>query len=224
MRKSLEQRGYKVDVANESREGLRRILVHPPQCLVLDVVLPALSGYAVCRRIRQADTQHTLPIIMVSSKSTLLDKKYALDVGADKYLTKPFSGQTLVEAVDAALPEGVRLPPSQPSHHPDAQRTEAPDQSLRIFGGMIPFRQREAEILTISSPFENTSLLSNMQLRQVYSAINDQRTVQALSERLQLDMQALLALLNVLWQQHFITFYDTSHRPLKDLPFLLSEH
>src|SRR5437868_9456641 len=88
---SLRQLGFEVSMATDGREGLGKIMADPPLCLILDIVLPSINGYAICRRIRERDPQHRMPIIIVSSKCSDLDRNYALALGADRYLAKPFT-------------------------------------------------------------------------------------------------------------------------------------
>src|SRR5579872_5841224 len=91
MSQALRRAGYQVITAADGNEGLQKTFQERPHCLVLDVVLPGVSGYGICRQLRAVDPQHTLPIIMVSSKTTRMDQTWGLRQGADRYLPKPFT-------------------------------------------------------------------------------------------------------------------------------------
>ena len=113
MAQTLRKVGYQVITASNGIEGLAKAFQERPHCIVLDVVLPGMSGFGVCRQLRAADPQHTLSIIMVSSKDTPMDRMWGLRQGADRYLVKPFTEETLLQSVEEVLLEHVRI--RQPS-------------------------------------------------------------------------------------------------------------
>jgi CheY-like chemotaxis protein len=82
---TLEQAGYDVKVALEGHEGLAKITIFQPSCLILDVVLPDISGYAICRHVQQSMPGNTVYIILISSKNAPLDQSYGLRQGAHHY-------------------------------------------------------------------------------------------------------------------------------------------
>ena len=96
----LQSRGYKVDVAGTGGDALKTIAGHPPDLVVLDLALPDIDGTDVCRRIR-AGSQ--VPIIVLSARGGEADKVSALDLGADDYVTKPFSPEELLARIRVAL-------------------------------------------------------------------------------------------------------------------------
>ena len=100
---TLRKAGYHVITAVNGNEGLTKALQERPHCLILDVVLPGVSGFGVCRQLRALDPQHSLSIIMVSSKSTQLDQSWGLRQGADRYLPKPFTEEILLHTVEEVL-------------------------------------------------------------------------------------------------------------------------
>ncbi len=100
---ALRKAGYRVITAADGNEGLTKALQERPECLILDVVLPGVSGFGVCRQLRSIDPQRSLSIIMVSSKNTQLDQSWGLRQGADRYLPKPFTEETLVRTVEEVL-------------------------------------------------------------------------------------------------------------------------
>ena len=100
---TLRKAGYQVITAANGKEGLSKAFQERPHCLILDVVLPGISGFGVCRQLRAMDPQRNLSIIMVSSKNTPLDHTWGLRQGADRYLPKPFSEEDLLRAVQEVL-------------------------------------------------------------------------------------------------------------------------
>ena len=100
---ALRKAGYKVITAADGNEGLTKALNERPHCLILDVVLPGVSGFGVCRQLRAVDPERNLSIIMVSSKNTQLDQIWGLRQGADRYLAKPFTEEILLQTVEEVL-------------------------------------------------------------------------------------------------------------------------
>src|SRR5713226_9161767 len=96
----LRSRGYEVDVAGTGNDALRTLAGRPPDLIVLDLGLPDLEGTEVCRRIREGSTT---PIIVLSARGAEADKVSALDLGADDYVTKPFSPEELLARIRVAL-------------------------------------------------------------------------------------------------------------------------
>jgi DNA-binding response OmpR family regulator len=101
--RALRKAGYQVITAVNGNEGLSKALHERPHCLILDVVLPGVSGFGVCRQLRAIDPQRNLSIIMVSSKNTHMDQTWGLRQGADRYLPKPFTEEILLQAVEEVL-------------------------------------------------------------------------------------------------------------------------
>jgi two-component system, OmpR family, KDP operon response regulator KdpE len=96
----LRSRGYEVDVASTGSDALKMTATHPPDLIVLDLGLPDLEGTEVCRRIR---AEAATPIIVLSARGSEGDKVAALDLGADDYVTKPFSPEELLARIRVAL-------------------------------------------------------------------------------------------------------------------------
>jgi two-component system KDP operon response regulator KdpE len=96
----LRSRGYEVDVAGTGAEAMKLVAARPPDLIVLDLGLPDLEGTEVCRRVR---SESTVPIIVLSARGADADKVAALDLGADDYVTKPFSPEELLARIRVAL-------------------------------------------------------------------------------------------------------------------------
>ena len=108
----LEKEGYQVVVAYDGETALELFRQESPDLVVLDIMLPGLDGLEFCRRVRQ---ESRAPIIMLSARAEELDKVVGLEVGADDYVTKPFSPRELVARVRAVLRRGRIESPGEPA-------------------------------------------------------------------------------------------------------------
>jgi DNA-binding response OmpR family regulator len=108
MSQALRKAGYQVITAADGNEGLAKAVKERPHCLVLDVVLPGVSGFGICRQLRAMDPNHNLSIIMISSKNSHMDQSWGLRQGADRYLPKPFTEEVLLQTVEEVLMEHYR--------------------------------------------------------------------------------------------------------------------
>ena len=102
----LELSGFEVEVETKGDTGLERALGDEFNIIILDLMLPNVDGFAICKRIREVKN---IPIIMVSAKKEDIDKIRGLGIGADDYITKPFSPSELVARVKAHLARYERL-------------------------------------------------------------------------------------------------------------------
>jgi two-component system phosphate regulon response regulator PhoB len=100
---NLTHAGMVVETARSAQEAFERLRRAPPDLLVLDLMLPDLSGEDVCRRVRADERLGDLPILMLTAKSDEIDRVVGFEIGADDYLTKPFSPRELVLRVKAVL-------------------------------------------------------------------------------------------------------------------------
>jgi two-component system phosphate regulon response regulator PhoB len=103
LRYNLEKQGFRVDEAADGEEALLRVAESRPDLVLLDWMLPALSGIEVCRRLRRRPATRDLPIIMVTARTEDQDAVRALDTGADDYISKPFAMDGLMARIRALL-------------------------------------------------------------------------------------------------------------------------
>lgn len=96
----LKYEGYDVDIANNGRDGLEKGKSEDVSLIILDLMLPGLSGIEVCRRLRQTSD---VPVIMLTAKDDISDKVTGLDIGADDYMTKPFAVEELLARIRVLL-------------------------------------------------------------------------------------------------------------------------
>lgn len=95
----LKQAGYEVFTANDGEEGLQSIRARLPDLVLLDVTMPKLTGFEVCETVRAKPEWQHIRIIMLSAEGRAVEKAKGLDLGADEYMTKPFSTRVLLECV-----------------------------------------------------------------------------------------------------------------------------
>src|SRR3954454_5527681 len=103
LRYNLEKQGFRVEEAADGQEALLRVAETRPDLVLLDWMLPQLSGLEVCRQLRRRPATRDLPIIMVTARVEQQDSVRALDIGADDYVTKPFAMDALLARIRALL-------------------------------------------------------------------------------------------------------------------------
>jgi two-component system phosphate regulon response regulator PhoB len=110
LRYNLEKQGFRVEDVGDGGEALTRITETPPDLLLLDWMLPTVSGIEVCRQLRRRPASRTLPIIMLTARAEDQDAVRGLDTGADDYITKPFSTEALIARIRALLRRSGTVP------------------------------------------------------------------------------------------------------------------
>lgn len=101
LRDTLENEGYTVEVCENGNEAVERITDFRPDLLILDIMLPGMNGYDVCKTVRE--NRMTFPIIMLTARDQEIDKVTGLNIGADDYITKPFGVKELLARIQARL-------------------------------------------------------------------------------------------------------------------------
>ena len=100
---NLEREGFRVELAMSGEEGLRKARGDPPDLIVLDIMLPEMNGLDVCKALRSDQATQRIPIIMLTARDEDIDIVTGLEVGADDYLTKPFSPRVLIARIRSVL-------------------------------------------------------------------------------------------------------------------------
>ena len=142
LRYNLRRQGYTVLTATDGRAAVQLARDEPPDLVLLDIMLPGLDGIEVCRILRQGSS---VPIIMLTARDEEIDKVVGLEVGADDYITKPFSMRELMARVKASL-RRVRLTKEEA-----AQANGKPASSRLVFGDLIVDLDRR-EVLRAGRP------------------------------------------------------------------------
>jgi two-component system, OmpR family, response regulator RegX3 len=146
IRYSLEREGYAVSVAGDGRVAIERFRADAPDLVILDLMLPEMSGLDVCRMIRE---NSTVPIVMVTAKDSEADKVTGLELGADDYVTKPFSVRELVSRIRAHLRRVRMQAPPRGEELLTGGRIEmdVSRHEVKISGETVAFQPKEFELL-----------------------------------------------------------------------------
>ncbi len=100
---NLEKEGYDVSLADNGKKALESVKQSRPDIILLDVMMPEMDGYEVCKALKQNKSTKNIPVIMLTARGQESDEKKGLDAGADDYITKPFSPKKLMELVREKL-------------------------------------------------------------------------------------------------------------------------
>jgi DNA-binding response OmpR family regulator len=141
----LEQDGYRVESAMDGAQALEMIRDRKPALVILDIMLPEVDGFEVCRRTR---AESDVPIIMLTARDEDIDKIVGLELGADDYLTKPFNPRELVARVKAILRRAERAPhkADSPIHIGDVMIDPA-RRLVTVAGESVSLRAKEFDLL-----------------------------------------------------------------------------
>jgi two-component system response regulator RegX3 len=185
VRYNLEREGYEVSLAADGREALDRFRDDAPSLVILDLMLPEMSGLDVCRAIR---AESDVPIIMVTAKDSEADKVAGLELGADDYVTKPFSVRELVSRVRANL-RRVQTPAAAASDEVlrggpvtlDVARHE-----VSVNGEVVAFPPKEFELLEALLRRKGRLLTRDFLIEEVWGAdyYGDTKTLDVHMKRL----------------------------------------
>ena len=100
----LTSNGFDVLTAQEAAQGLEMAMKDKPQLIILDVMMPIINGFNICRLMKSQENFKHIPIILLTSRSQEQDRKIGEEVGADAYVTKPFKTEDLLQKINALLP------------------------------------------------------------------------------------------------------------------------
>jgi len=103
----LESSGYKIITASDGKDGFKKAQKEQPDLIILDIILPKLDGYKVCRMLKFDDKYKKIPIILFSARAGESDKDMGKDVGADFFLPKPLNSEILLEKIEELLNKDV---------------------------------------------------------------------------------------------------------------------
>jgi DNA-binding response OmpR family regulator len=176
----LQRDGYEVVQASDGPDALARFSEQPFDLVVLDLMLPRIDGLEVCKRLRANGS--TVPIIMLTAKSEEIDKVLGLELGADDYITKPFSMREFRSRVKAALRRAGMAAPENDEEQPIEVRGLRIDTTKRAVvrdGETVPTTFVEFEILTALARSPGRVFTRDMLLARVWgdSAYRDPRTI-----------------------------------------------
>jgi DNA-binding response OmpR family regulator len=173
----LEREGFLVESAADGREALARLEARPPALVVLDLMLPGVDGFEVCRRVRSTSD---VPILMLTARDDDVDKIVGLELGADDYLTKPFNPRELVARVKAILRRTER--PARAGESPVHVGDVTVDPGRReatVAGQPVVLRPKEFDLLRALAEHRGRVLTREQLLQLVwgYDFYGETRTV-----------------------------------------------
>jgi DNA-binding response OmpR family regulator len=182
----LEKEGYQVEVAGDGLTALELARSTHPDLVILDVMLPGMDGFEVCRNLRQ---ESNIPVLMLTARDDEIDRVVGLEVGADDYLPKPFSMRELIarvkallrrvrlirEEVGAAVQEG-NLPQIMTFGNLEIDMTR---REVRLNGVVVPCKPKEYDLLTFMGQHKGRVLTRELILERVWGwgFVGDSRTV-----------------------------------------------
>jgi DNA-binding response OmpR family regulator len=177
----LRKEGYEVVQATDGREALDRFEEEPFDLVVLDLMLPKIDGLEVCRRLRG---HSSVPIIMLTAKSEEIDKVVGLELGADDYITKPFSMREFSSRIKAALRRAEMSRPAETAADEaplviSELRIDFPKRSVRVRGDEAQLTFVEFEIISALARGPGRVFTRDMLLSRIWgdSAYRDPRTI-----------------------------------------------
>lgn len=189
LRFQLEKAGYDVVLAFDGEEGVRQAETHVVDLILLDLMLPKKDGYEVCKEIRQFST---VPIIMLTARDAELDKVLGLELGADDYVTKPFSARELLARIKANLRrQTFGAEDGDPSGKRECIQSDELMIDLQMVhvtraGAEIALTRREFELLVYMARHPGVVYSREQLLQDVwgYDYFGDERTVDVTVRRL----------------------------------------
>jgi DNA-binding response OmpR family regulator len=147
LEKNLRFEGYEVVTASDGEEGLKLAFESQPDLIVLDLMLPRLNGFEICRAVRKKDP--AVAILMLTAKTMEADKVTGLDIGADDYVTKPFGVKELMARVRALVRKKQALEGTAQNYRFGPVDVDFVGRIVRIDGAVIETSKKEFELLTL---------------------------------------------------------------------------
>ena len=181
---------YETKMVHDGESVLKELQTFQPNLILLDLMLPGMDGYQVCREVR---TKSQVPIIMLSAKGEVFDKVLGLELGADDYIVKPFDTKELVARVKANLRRCQQMTPVETPKASDAKVVEYPDllinqsnYSVLYQGRTVEMPPKELELLYFLASSPNQVFTREQLLDHIwgYEYIGDTRTVDVHIKRL----------------------------------------
>ncbi len=180
----LEKEGYAVTTCSRGDDALKAFSQNPPDLMLLDIMLPGMDGWQVCRAVR---AQSGIPIIMLSAKDETFDKVLGLELGADDYITKPFDNKELVARVKAVLRRSTHAESEKAEDvsYPGL-RVNLNTYEVQYAGKTIEMPPKELELLYFFASHKNRVFTREQLLEQVwgFDFFGDSRTVDQHIKRL----------------------------------------
>ena len=184
----LEKEGFAVSIQTRGDEAVSAFQKNPPSLMLLDIMLPGLDGWQVCRAIRQISN---IPIIMLTAKDDTFDKVLGLELGADDYVTKPFEGKELVARVKAVLRRAAPGESEKDTLSFPGLTISLEKYEVHFQGKIVEMPPKELEVLYFLASHQNRVFTREQLLEQVwgFDFFGDSRTVDVHIKRLREKLQ-----------------------------------
>ncbi len=184
---NLQREGYATLEAYDGEDGLEKARSERPDLILLDVMLPKMNGFDVCRTLRKS--RNNVPVVILTAREEETDKVLGLEIGADDYITKPFSMRELIARVGANIRRTVMSAPAAEGTMTVAGDLSINTDSHQVFrdGAVIELTQREYELLTFLASHPNKVYARIDLMEQVWNygyVGDDARTVDVTVRRL----------------------------------------
>lgn len=184
IRMYLEKEGFEAELAYDGKSALEKFKTAAPSLIVLDIMLPGMDGWEVCRQIRKVSN---VPIIMLSAKGETFDKVLGLELGADDYMVKPFETRELVARIRAVLrrSEGAATEEEREVIYPNLS-VNLSTYELKLSGKTVDIPPKELELLYYLAKNPNRVFTREQLLDEIwgYDFFGDSRTVDVHVKRL----------------------------------------
>ena len=168
---NLEQEGFRILTATKGNTGLETALKERPALVILDLMLPGMNGLEICKTLKQNDKTRTIPIIMLTAKGTESDKVVGLELGADDYITKPFSPREFVARIKAVLRRSQEKPTEEILRSGTIE-LDMTKHELRLKGKPVEITAKEFELLRVLMSSRERVLTREVLLSKVWGYEN----------------------------------------------------
>ncbi len=166
LEENLKEAGYDVVTAQDGKKALEAATTKKPDLVLLDVMIPEISGFEVCRKLR--DKGASMPIIMLTARTDEFDKLHGFEMGADDYVTKPFSINELLARVKAVLKRGKRVSTMPPTFEFGDCVLDTESRILTRKGKEVPLTRTEFELLAYLCSNEGKALSREQVMNDVW--------------------------------------------------------
>ncbi|MGN0654338.1 MAG: response regulator transcription factor [Oscillospiraceae bacterium] len=212
----LEKEGYTVILAHDGEKGIEKFNATKPDIILLDIMLPVMDGWQVCREIRK---KSNVPIIMVTAKSETFDKVLGLELGADDYVVKPFDAKEVVARIKAVYRRSGQSAPETESKEVsyDKLQVNMTRYELKVDGKVLDTPPKELELLFYLASNPNRVYTRDQLLDEVwgFEYYGDSRTIDVHIKRLREKLEGVSDkwVLKTVWGVGYK--FETTEEPIK---------
>ena len=212
----LEKEGYTVILAHDGEKGVEKFNATKPDVILLDIMLPVMDGWQVCREIRK---KSNVPILMVTAKSETFDKVLGLELGADDYIVKPFDAKEVVARIKAVYRRAGQTAPETESKEVsyDKLQVNMTRYELKVDGKVLDTPPKELELLFYLASNPNRVYTRDQLLDEVwgFEYYGDSRTIDVHIKRLREKLEGVSDkwILKTVWGVGYK--FETTEEPIK---------